>query len=67
MNPINRIQSIIEEDLRLRAGEFGIWSRLDDEVNDDTHLVIRRPKEGNLGHNSSVPFQPQYPLTLLDT
>ena len=30
-----------EEDLRLRDGEFGIWSRLDDEVNDDNHLVIR--------------------------
>ena len=26
MDPSTRIQSIIEEDLRLRAGEFGIWS-----------------------------------------
>ena len=41
------MQAIVEEDLRLRAGEFGIWGRLDDEVNDDNHLVIRRPKERN--------------------
>ena len=41
MNLSTRIQSIVKEDLRLRAGEFGIWSRLDDEVNDDNHLVIR--------------------------
>ena len=40
------MQAIVEEDLRLRAGEFGIWSRLDDEVNDDNNLVIRQPKEG---------------------
>ena len=25
-NPSTRIQAIVEEDLRLRAGEFGIWS-----------------------------------------
>ena len=43
-----RVQDIVEEDLRLRAGEFGVWSRLDDEGNDVDHLVIRRPKEGNL-------------------
>ena len=47
MNLSTRIQAIVEEDLRLRAGEFGIWSRLDDEVNDDNHLVIRRPEEEN--------------------
>ena len=47
MNLSTRIQSIVEEDLRLRAGEFGIWSRLDDEKNDDNHLLIRRPEEGN--------------------
>ena len=47
MNLSTRIQSIIEEDLRLRAGEFGIWSQLDDEVNDDNHLVIRRLEKGN--------------------
>ena len=47
MNLSTRIQSIVEEDLRLRADEFGIWSRLDNEVNDDNHLVIRRPEEGN--------------------
>ena len=41
------MQAIVEEDLRLRAGEFGIWSRLDDEVNDDNHLVIHRSEEGN--------------------
>ena len=46
-NLSTRMQSIVEEDLRLRAGEFGIWSRLDDEVNDDNHLVIHRPQEGN--------------------
>ena len=33
-NPSTRIQSIVEEYLILRASEFGIWSRLDDEVND---------------------------------
>ena len=47
MNLSTRIQAIVKEDLRLRAGEFGIWSQLDDEVNDDNHLVIRRPEEGN--------------------
>ena len=50
LSPTNlstRIQAIVEEDLRLRAGEFGIWSRLDDEVNDDNNLVIRRLEEGN--------------------
>ena len=26
MNPSTRMQAIVEEDLRLRAGEFGIWS-----------------------------------------
>ena len=41
------MQAIVEEDLRLRGGEFGIWSRLGDEVNNDSHLLIRRPKEGN--------------------
>ena len=46
-NPSTKIQAIVKEDLRLRAGEFGIWSRLDDEVNDDNHLVICRSKEGN--------------------
>ena len=40
MNPSTKIQAIVEEYLRLRAGEFGIWSHLDDEVNDDSHLVI---------------------------
>ena len=49
-NPSTRMQAIVEEYLRLRAGEFSIWSRLDDEVNDDNHLVIRRPEEGNWSH-----------------
>ena len=43
LSPTNlstRIQAIVEEDLKVRAGDFGIWSRLDDEVNDDNHLVI---------------------------
>ena len=50
LSPTNlstRMQAIVEEDLRLRASEFGIWSWLDDEVNDDNHLVIYRPEEGN--------------------
>ena len=46
-NPSTRIQTIVEEDLKLRAGDFGIWSRLDNEKNDDNHLLIRRPEEGN--------------------
>ena len=50
LSPTNlstRMQDIVEEDLRLRTGEFGICSRLDDEINDDNHLVIHRPEEGN--------------------
>ena len=47
MNPYTRIQAIVEEDLRLRVGEFGIWRRLDDEVNNDIHLLICQPEEGN--------------------
>ena len=47
MNLSTRMQAIVEEYLRLRVGEFGIWSRLDDKVNDDNNLVIRRPEEGN--------------------
>ena len=39
MNLSTRIQAIVEEDLRLRAGEFGIWSQLDDEVNNDNYLL----------------------------
>ena len=41
------MQAIVEGDLRLRAGDCGIWSQLDDEVNDDNHLVIHRPEEEN--------------------
>ena len=40
MNLSTRIQAIVEEELRLRAGEFGIWSQLNDEVNNDSHLLI---------------------------
>ena len=39
-NSSTRIQTIVEEDLRLGAGDFGIWSRLDDERNNDNHLII---------------------------
>ena len=46
-NPSTRIRSIVEEDLRLGAGDFGIWSRLDDETYTRWHLIIRRPEEGN--------------------
>ena len=35
------IQTIVEEDLRLGAGDFGIWSRLDDETYTSRHLIIR--------------------------
>ena len=47
MNPSTKMQAIVEEDVILRAGEFGIWSRLDDGVNDNNHLVIYRLEEGN--------------------
>ena len=47
MNPSTRIQAIVEEDLRLRDGDFGIWSQLDDEKNDDNHLLIRWLEEVN--------------------
>ena len=47
MNLSTKIQAIVEEYLRLRAVEFRIWSRLDEEINDDNHLVIHRPEEGN--------------------
>ena len=46
-NPSTWIQAIVEEDLGIRAGEFGIWSWLDDELNDDNHLVIHWPEEVN--------------------
>ena len=41
------MQAIVEEDLRLRASEFGIWIQLDDKVNNDSHLLICQPEEGN--------------------
>ena len=39
-DPHTRIQAIVEEDLRLGAGDFGIWSRLDDETYTGRHLII---------------------------
>ena len=41
------MQDIVKEDLRHRACQFGIWSQIEDEVNDDFHLVIHRTEEGN--------------------
>ena len=46
-DPSTRIQTIVEEDLRLGVGDFGIWIRLEDERNDDNHLIICQPEEGN--------------------
>ena len=45
-NLIYCVQTIFEEYLRLWAGEFDVWSRLEDEGNDVDHMVIRRPEEG---------------------
>ena len=50
LSPLNlrtRIQTIVEEDLQLWVGDFGISSRLDDETYTGWHLIIRRPEEGN--------------------
>ena len=47
VSPRTRIQTIIEDDLRLRAGDITLWSRLGDEPYPGRHLVIRRPIEGN--------------------
>ena len=41
-----QIQAIVKEDLRLGVGDFGIWSRLDDETYNGRHLIIYRPEEG---------------------
>ena len=41
MNLSTKMKAITKEYLRLRADEFGIWSRLDDEVNNDSHILIR--------------------------
>ena len=32
LNPRTRIQTIVEDDLQLRASEFSIWSRLGDNT-----------------------------------
>ena len=49
----SRVQDIVQEDLGLRDGELGVWSRRDGEGNDVNHLVIHRSQEGNW-----VTFQP---------
>ena len=41
VNPHTIIQTIVEDDLRLRAGDITIWSRLGDEPYPRRHLVIR--------------------------
>ena len=46
-NPYTRIENIVEEDLRLRVGDFSIWSRLGDDMYTGRQLIICRPKEGN--------------------
>ena len=35
-----QIQAIVEEDLKLGAGDFGIWSRLDDDTYTGRHIII---------------------------
>ena len=45
-NLSSQVQTILKEDLRLWAGEFDVWIRLDNEGNNVDHLVIRRPEEG---------------------
>ena len=40
LNPCTQIQTIVEEDLRLGAGDFGIWSRLDKKKYIGRHLII---------------------------
>ena len=32
LNPLTRIQTIVEDDLQLRVGDFTIWIRLGDET-----------------------------------
>ena len=32
LNPCTQIQTIVKEDLRLRAGDFSIWIQRDDET-----------------------------------
>ena len=58
LSPLNlrtRIQAIIEEDLQLGAGDFGIWSRLDDETYTSRHIIIHRLEEGNWVTFQAVP------------
>ena len=55
LNPHTQIQTIVEEDIRLGDGDFGIWSRLDDETYTGRHLIIRRLEEGNWVTFQAVP------------
>ena len=64
LNPRTRIQTIVEEDLRLGAGDFGIWSRLDDETYTGRHIIIDRPKEGNWVTLQAVPSKRSIHLLL---
>ena len=47
LNPHTRIQTIVEDDLRIRAGDYSIWSQLGDDTYTGRHIVICRPFEGN--------------------
>ena len=47
LNPHTRIHTIVEDDLRLRVGDYSIWSRLGDDTYTRRHLVIHQPFEGN--------------------
>ena len=40
LNPRTRIETIVEEDLRLQAGDFSIWSRLGNDTYTGRHLII---------------------------
>ena len=65
LNPRTRIQTIVEEDLQLGAGDFGIWSRLDDETYTRRHLIICQPEEGNWVTFQAVPSNQSIHLLLL--
>ena len=64
-DPHTRIQAIVEEDLRLGAGDFGIWSRIEDETHTGRHLIIRRLEEGNWVMLQVVPSNRSIHLLLL--
>ena len=54
-DPRTQIQAIVKEDLRLGAGDFGIWSWLDEETYTGKHLIIHRIEEGNWVTLQAVP------------